>query len=124
MYKYKKLYLSFATLVFFAGILNLLKLLTSFDVFKISTGLLLIFCALIIFILDFRGKPLTRKDLKIGVKFRLEKISGPGNEKYYFIYEGNEKLFYTDIAEFENGFYVRDGDELLKEEDYTPRLPV
>lgn len=124
MNKYKKLYLSFATLVLFAGILNLLKLLTSFDVFKISTGLLLIFCALIIFILDFRGNPLTRNDLKIGVKFRLEKIPGPGNERYYFIYEGNKKLFYTDLPEFEDGIYVKDGDELLAEKDYVPRLPV
>lgn len=70
------------------------------------------------------GTAIERDEIKEHVKFRLEKISGPGNEKLYFIHEGKEKLLYTDSREFKDGIYVKDGDELLAEKDYTPRRPV
>lgn len=70
-----------------------------------------------------KGNTLKRRDLKEHIKFHLEKISGPGNERFYFIYEGKEKLLYTDTPEFKDGIYVKDGDELLAEKDYVPRLP-
>lgn len=106
----------------FAGSSHLL-LLSKFDLMTLSTGVLLIIAGLVIFTYDYNGKPLTRQNIKSHIKFRLEKIPGPGNERYYFIYKGNMRSFYTDTPEFENGFYVRDGDRLLKEEDYSPRLP-
>lgn len=70
------------------------------------------------------GTAMERDEIKEHVKFRLEKISGPGNERFYFIYEGKERLLYTDAPEFKDGIYVKDGDELLAEKDYVPRLPV
>ncbi len=65
------------------------------------------------------GSFVCRSDIKNGATFRLEKITNPGNERYYFIYEGSKKIPYYDSSGFESGWYVKDKDgELNKVEDF------
>ncbi len=69
---------------------------------------------------DIKGRPLRRKDLREGVCFRLEKISGPGNEGLYFLWQdNNEKFMYADLREFKNGSYIIDKGKLCPVEEYS-----
>lgn len=70
------------------------------------------------------GVAMNRYQIKKGVKFRLEKIPGPGNEELYFIYEGSKKLLYTDTSEFRDGWYIKQGDSLLEVKNHTESIPA
>lgn len=69
------------------------------------------------------GVAIKRCDIKEGVEFQLEKILGPGNERFYFIYDSDQKFLYSDDSGFESGWHIKNKDgELVRLKDYKPPI--